>query len=183
MTDALATHYAGALADAVFAPGSGIRPEEAVRQFRDAEAAISASTDLQKALLSPAVAKSRKMAVIAELASQLGLDRLVRNFLLVVTTHRRTRELGKMRAEFEDVVDERLGWISADIASAKELTADQREEIERALGARLGKHIRAHYHADAALLGGVRARVASKEYDATLRGKLESMRRRLAGSL
>jgi F-type H+-transporting ATPase subunit delta len=183
MTDALATHYARALADAVFAPGSGLKPEEAVRQLRDAEAAISGSADLQKALLSPAVTKSRKRAVVAELAGQAGLDRLIRNFLLVAITHRRTRELGKMRAEFERVVDERLGWIPADIASAQELTADQRERIEGALGARLGKHIRAHYRTDPALLGGVRARVASKEYDATLRGKLESMGRRLAGSL
>jgi F0F1-type ATP synthase delta subunit len=33
---------------------------------------------------------------------------------------------------------------------------------------------------DAGLIGGLHARVASREYDASVRGKLESMRQRLA---
>jgi F0F1-type ATP synthase delta subunit len=36
---------------------------------------------------------------------------------------------------------------------------------------------------DPALLGGIRARVASREYDATVRGRLERMRQRLAANL
>lgn len=183
MTDALAVHYADALADAVFAPGSGLDPEQAAQQFHDAEAAISASSDLQTALASPAVTKPRKMAIMSDLAKQMGLHRLLTNFLLVVTSHRRMDELARIRAEFERVVDERLGWIPAEIASARELTTEQRGEIERSLGDRLHKRIRASYRTDPALLGGVRVRVASREYDATVRGKLESMRRRLVGSL
>ncbi|MGH9583740.1 MAG: ATP synthase F1 subunit delta [Bryobacteraceae bacterium] len=183
MRDALAVHYAEALADAVFAPDSGTAPEQAVGQFRDAEAVISASADLQKALASPAVTRPRKMAIMSGLVGQMGLDRLMRNFLLVVVTHRRMQELSRIRTEFERLVDERLGWIPAEIASARDLTPEQRGEIERSLGDRLRKRIRAHYRTDPALLGGVRVRIASREYDATLRGKLESMRLRLAGSL
>ncbi|MGH9654105.1 MAG: ATP synthase F1 subunit delta [Bryobacteraceae bacterium] len=183
MTNSLAVHYAGALADAVFAPGSGLAPEQAARKFHDAEAAISASSDLQTALASPAVTKSRKMAIMSDLAKQMGLHRLLTNFLLVVTRHRRMAELAHIRTEFERIVDERLGWIPAEIASARDLTAEQRGEIERSLADRLHKRIRASYRSDPALLGGVRVRVASREYDATLRGRLESMRRRLVGSL
>ncbi len=183
MTDALAVHYARALADAVFAAHSGLKPEEAVQQLRDAEALLASSGDLRKVLLSPAVPKSRKVALVMALAEKLGLHRIIKNFLLVVIAHRRTRELGKMRAEFERVVDDRLGWISAEIESARELTGEQRQQIERALGARFGKYIRAHYRVDPNLLGGVRARVASREYDATLRSKLETMRYQLMGSL
>lgn len=182
MTDALATHYAQALADAVFAPGAGISPEDAVDQLRNAEAMVSGSADLQMALASPAVKKSRKIAIMSALAKELKLGRLLRNFLLVVTNHRRIGELPRIRAEFERVVDARLGWIPADIASARELTGEQRGEIERSLADRLNKRIRAHYRVDPALLGGVRVRVASREYDATIRGKLESMRRELVGS-
>lgn len=182
MRDALATHYAQALVDALFAPGADISPEQAVGQLRAVEAAVSTSQDLQMALASPAVAKPRKMAIMSELADKLGLSRLLRNFLLVATKHRRTNELGGIRAEFERLVDARLGWVPAEIASAQELTAEQRGRIERTLGDRLKKRIRAHYGVDPALLGGVRVRVASREYDATLRGKLENMRRELAGS-
>lgn len=180
MTGALATHYARALADAVFAPGSGLEPRDAVAQLRGSESLISGSKDLELALLSPAVPTTRKKAVITRLADELGLHRILRNFLLVVVSHRRTKELPAIRKDFEAVVDERLGWIPADVESAKDLNAEQRGEIERALGARYGKRIRAHYKVDPTLLAGARVHIASKEYDATLRGKLEGMRQRLA---
>jgi F-type H+-transporting ATPase subunit delta len=183
MAEALATHYAHALADAVFAPDSGLPPEEAIAQLRAAETLVSSSKLLQQALLSPAVSKSRKKAVISTLAGQLALHRVIRNFLLVVITHRRTHELRSMRRHFEAVVDERLGWVPAEIASAKDLNPQQRKEVERILGEKLGKFIRATYSVAPALLAGVRARVASREYDATLRGKLDSMRQRLAAHL
>jgi F-type H+-transporting ATPase subunit delta len=131
-------------------------------------------------LISPAVSKARKSAIAKRLAEELGVHRKVRNFLLVLVAHRRTRDLSAIRRSFEEVVDERLGWLPAVITSATELSAQQREQIERALGGKLGKFIRAHYEVDPALIGGVRARVASREYDASIRGRLESMRRRLA---
>lgn len=182
MSGALATHYARALADAVFGAKSGLSPQDAVEQLRSAESLMSGSIVLQRALLSPAVVKRRKEAVVAKLAAELGLDRIIRNFLLVLVAHRRTNEFNAIRREFERVVDERLGWIPAEIASAKELNAQQKQEIERALGTKLGKFIRAHYAVEPKLLAGIRARVASREYDATLRGKLEHMRQRLAAS-
>ncbi|MDQ2948168.1 MAG: ATP synthase F1 subunit delta [Acidobacteriota bacterium] len=179
MTGALSTHYARALADAVFGPNAGLPPQDAVAQLTNAETVITGSKDLQLALLSPAVSKSRKVAVVSKIAEVLGLHRIVRNFLLVVVTHRRTHQLKSIRQEFELVVDERLGWVRAEITSGRELTSAQREEIERVLGSKLGKFIRADYNVDPAVLAGVRARVASKEYDATLRGKLDDMRQRL----
>ena len=180
MAAALAGHYANALADAVFAPNSGLRPEDAAAQLRGAEELVSGSRDLQLALESPAVGKQHKTAVVAKLADELGLHRLMRNFLLVVVGHRRTRDLKDIRREFEAAVDQRLGWIPAEITSARELGAPQRQEVERVLGSKLGKFIRAHYRVDVGLIGGLRARVASREYDASVRGKLESMRQCLA---
>ena len=182
MDGAVAKHYAGALADAVFKPNSGLTPQDAVEQMSAVEALFAESKQLTRAMLSPAVQRPRKEAVIARLADELGLHRLIKNFLLVIVSHRRTADLGAMAREFAAVVDERLGWIPAEITSAKELTPEQREEVERALGTKLGKFIRAQYSLDSGLLAGVRARVASKEYDATVRGSLEQMGRRLTAT-
>lgn len=179
MTDALSAHYAKALADIVFGPNSTLRPEDAVRQLADAEQAFSASKDLQLALLSPAVNKKRKAAIVRRIADDAGFDRLIRNFLAVIAAHRRMHELKAILQSFREVVDERLGWVRAEIASASELTPEQRNQIEKSLGAKLGKFIRAEYRVDPSLLGGIRANVASKEYDATLRGKLDSLRGQL----
>ncbi len=183
MINALSSHYAHAFASAVFAPNSGLQPEEAVTQLLAAESLISGSKELENALLSPAINKNRKTAVISKLSDELGLHRLVRNFLLVVISHHHTKDLRGIRQEFEAEVDKRLGWISADIASAQELSPQQKEELERTLGTKLGKFVRAKYQVDPNLLAGVRARVASREYDASLRGKLERMRQKLTAAL
>jgi F-type H+-transporting ATPase subunit delta len=183
MQGALASHYARALADAVFAPSSGLRPEDALQQLRAVDELFSGSQKLQRALISPAVTKPRKSAIISRLAEELGVHRRIRNFLLVLVAHRRIKELGAIRRSFEEVIDERLGWVPARIASAQELNPQQREHIERALGIKLGKFIRAQYEVDPALIGGVRARVASREYDASVRGRLESLRQRLAATV
>jgi F-type H+-transporting ATPase subunit delta len=179
MSEALPNHYAKALADAVFAPNSGLAADEASRQLSAAADLLAGSRELQLALLSPAVSKSRKSAVVSRLADELGLHRLIRNFLLVVVQHRRATGLPAMRKSFDEILDEREGWIRAEIASARELDTAQRESIERALGTKLGKFIRAHYVVDPSVIGGIRAHVGSKEYDATVRGKLEGMRQRL----
>jgi F-type H+-transporting ATPase subunit delta len=180
MPDALSVHYAAALANAVFAPNAGLTPEDAIAQLRLAESLLTGSKQLEHALLSPAVSKARKKTVIEKLATEMGLHRLIHNFLLVVVTHRRTREIPAIRKSLEAAVDERLGWVPAEIASAKDLSDEQKQDIERSLGTKLGKLIRADYQVDPTLIGGIRARVASREYDATVKGKLENMRQRLA---
>ena len=183
MQEALASHYARALADAVFNPNSGLSPAEARRQLEAVAEPVANSQDLRLALLSPVVARPRKEAVVARIADDLGLHRLIKNFLLVLVLHRRISDLRSIQQHFELIADEREGWIPAEITSAKNLTAPQREQIERALGSKLGKFIRAHYIVDPALIAGIRARVASIEYDASLRGKLDSMRERLVAQV
>jgi F-type H+-transporting ATPase subunit delta len=183
MADAISRHYAGALADAVFSPGSGLDPQEAVAQLKAVTALVAGSKDLELAMLSPSVPKSRKQAVITRLVEELGVHRLIRNFLLVIMSHRRTHNLKEIESNFDLLVDERLGWIPAEISSARELVLGERQEIEKVLGTKLGKFIRARYKVDPALIGGVRARVASREYDATVRGKLDSLRQRLVAHL
>jgi F-type H+-transporting ATPase subunit delta len=182
MAEALAVHYANALANAIFAQkpsDQALPPEQAVGQLKQMEELVSGSKELERALLSPAVTKSRKSAVIATLSDELGLHKIIRNFLLVVVTHRRVNDLSAIRRQLELAVDERLGWVPAEIISARELNPGQRDEIEQVLGTKVGKFIRAHYKVDPSLLAGVRAHVASKQYDASLRGKLEAMRQRL----
>jgi F-type H+-transporting ATPase subunit delta len=179
MTGALAVHYADALADTVFAPTSGLTPDQAVAQLRDAVATVEGSKELQEALLSPAVNKGTKIRVVSDLAKLLGIHRIIQNFLSVVVTHRRIRELPAILREFGRIVDEKLGIVSAEIVSAKELTGQEQQQVEHALAQKLGKTIRANYRVNPALLGGVRARVASREYDATLEGKLQALRQRL----
>ncbi len=180
MTDALAVHYAEALADAVFAPDSGLKPEQAIEQMRTAAEFFAGSSDLHRILLSPAVLRSKKAALVGKIADDYAFHRLIRNFLMVVVEHRRAAELGRIVEGLEAAIDERLGLERAEIVSANELSDQQKREIEDALATTRGKRIRPIYQIDPAIVGGVIARLGSKEYDGSLRGRLQEMRRRLA---
>ena len=179
MTGAIAAHYAKALADTVFAPNSGLRPQDAVVQLAAAEELVTNSKELQRILVSPAVNRPNKERVVRAIADQLELHRLLRNFLLVLVKHRRIKELRAIRSEFEQVVDERTGWIRAQIASARPLSDDEKQEVERALGTKMGKFIRAQYSVDPQLLAGIRAQVGTVVYDASLRNRFEGLRQQL----
>jgi len=180
MRDALSDHYAHALADAVFADGSGLAPEEAIKQLAAAVDLVKSSEQLHLILLSPAVPRAKKTQIVGQLLDGQGIHRLIRNFLMVIVEHRRTHELDRIQSSFEEAVDERQGFVRAEIVSASELTESQRQVLLHALGTKAGKFIRPVYKIDKDILGGVVARLGSKEYDGSLTGRLKAMRRRLA---
>jgi F-type H+-transporting ATPase subunit delta len=179
MVKALDTHYARALADAVMGPHSDLTPEQALLELRLATDVLQASPDLQKCLLSPAVPRAKKEQLVATLATEFNMHRLMINTLRMVVHHRRIGQLRGVATEFERIIDERTGFQRADIVSATALNDEQKSEIVSALGQASGKTIRPHFKTDPSLLGGVVARLASKEYDGSLKGRLEVLRRRL----
>ena len=54
------------------APGSPLKPEDAVAQLRAMDAIIQESAELRNALLTPAIQNSRKRAVLAKLLQSTG---------------------------------------------------------------------------------------------------------------
>ena len=179
MNGALASHYACALADAVFSSDSDLVPQDAVEQLRSIESLLSSCQQLQLILVSPAIAKDQKTALIHQLADDLGLHSTIHNFMLLVVLHRRTGELKRILTHFEELVDERLGFVPAEIYSGRKLSVEERGKIERALIENSGKPVKARYRVDSSLIGGIKAFVNHKEYDATIRGKLERLRTQL----
>jgi F-type H+-transporting ATPase subunit delta len=177
---AVATRYARALADVVTANASPLRPEAAVSELRAFEAALQSSTELQNALISPAVPASRKRAVVARIAQTLNLSRISQNLLFVLIDHRRIHSLSAVIHSFELIVDERLGFARAEVASASELTEAQRKALNVELERLTGKRVRMRFTVDQSLIGGVVTRIGSTLYDGSVRGQLSSMGRRLS---
>ena len=180
---AVAARYANALADVVTAGNSALQPQDAVGELRAFEGVLNQSHDLREALHTPAIAGSRKKAVVGRLADLLNLSRISRNFLLVLIGHRRIVLLGEILQAFEIVLDERSGYIRAEIASAAALGDDQRAQLEAELAKLTGKRIRPDYKVDESLIGGVVAKVGSYMYDGSVRGSLESLGKRLTAPI
>jgi F-type H+-transporting ATPase subunit delta len=173
MLSAVSTRYAKALVDVVTEPGSNIDPQTAMEQLRQVAAMVAASDDLRGALLSPAVSPSRKRAVIAKL---INVHVKIRNFLYVVIDHRRVHEIPSIAEAFEVLLDEHLGFVRADVSSARDLNQEQRAALEVQLTRMSGKKAKLKFTTDPALVAGVVARVGSRVYDGSVRGQLERLR-------
>lgn len=181
MAAAVANRYAHALADIVMASGSPLKPEDAVAQLRAVEGLIEESPELRTALLTPAIQNSRKRAVMADLLAKIGGSPLIRNFVYVVIDHRRIGVIGEIREAFELLLDERRGFVRAEISSAAPLNQQLGAGLESELSKLTGKRMRLRFDVDPALLGGVVARIGSTVYDGSVRGELRALGKKLAG--
>jgi len=180
MATAVAHRYARALVDVVMEPGSPLKPEDAVKQLAAVETLIQESPELRIALLTPAIQTSRKRAVMAKLLERIGGSLLIRNFVYVVIDHRRIGAIADIRQAFEEQLDERLGFVRAEVTSAAPLDGPQTEGLESELARLTGKRMRLRFDIDPALLGGVVARIGSTVYDGSIRGELQELGRKLA---
>jgi len=182
MLSVVASRYARALVDVVAEPGSGIEPALALEQLRSVVKLIKESQILQTALESPAVAPSRKRAVMRRLLEPAGIHEKVRNFVYVVTDHRRVHEFASIVEAFETLLDQRLGLVAAEIQSARALTDAQRAGLETEVSRLCGKKAKLKFSTDPALIAGVVARVGSTVYDGSVRGQLQRLRTRLGAA-
>jgi F-type H+-transporting ATPase subunit delta len=181
MPHALAFRYARALADLVLEPGSKADAAAVMAEVESFERALAASADLKIVLESPTVQPARKRAVVARLAETMPLSSLVRRFLFVLIDHRRVPLLADVREAFQATIDERLGMVRADVASARPLGPAERERIVATLGRLTGRQARAEFRIERELIGGVVARIGSTVYDGSIRGQLQELKQRLTG--
>jgi len=179
ISQAIVTRYASALADVITGP-KGMDAAQASQQLRAFEALLVQSAELRNVLASPAVSAARKRAVVKDLADRLGVARIIRNFLLVLTDHRRLPALAQVIDSFEVQLDERLGFVRANLLSARELDDRQKTALVDGLSRFTGKKVRARFSVQADLIGGVVAHIGSTLYDGSVRGQLNSLARRLA---
>jgi F-type H+-transporting ATPase subunit delta len=179
-SSAVVNRYAGALVDIVISSASGIDPALAIRQLRSFDAAVKSTPELRIILASPAVSSARKRLVVRRIGEALGTERIILNFLLVLTDHRRAAALPEMIHAFEILLDERLGFVRAEVRSAYEMTAEQQQKLSAELARLAGSQVRMRCAVDPDLIGGVTAAVGAKVYDGSVRGQLATLRQRLA---
>jgi F-type H+-transporting ATPase subunit delta len=180
ISPAVVNRYANALADVVLSPGSDVNPHDAAVQLRALSDAIDESSDLRAVLASPAVPVARKRVVLKDIAGKLGASRTVRNFILVLSDHRRMAALDQVLAAIENIFDERAGFVRADIRSASDLSAAQQNQLSGQLSTIAGQPVRLRFAIDPELIGGVTAKIGSTVYDGSVRGQLADIGRRLS---
>jgi len=182
MPSAVSLRYARALVDTVTAPRApepAGDPRSVATELAGFQGLLKDNAELGILFSTPAISAAKKKAVLAELASLLGLTSWSRSFLQVVIDHDRMALLGEMAAAFDTLLDERLGIAAADITTARPLEEEEKRTLAEALRARTGKQVRMNFSLDPSLISGIVARVGSTIYDGSVRGLIERLRAQL----
>jgi F-type H+-transporting ATPase subunit delta len=144
--------------------------------LKSLKAMTASSADLRTLLHSPGFSSEQKAAGLAGIAAKAGFDALTQKFLAFVASQRRAAALMSMVTSFEDLAAKARGAISAEVVTAIPMSAVQAKGVAAALRQALGKDPEVTTRVDPALLGGIKVRVGSRLFDASLKSKLDSLK-------
>jgi F-type H+-transporting ATPase subunit delta len=167
----------GRYAQALFELAKGQGDAAAVEaDLKSLKAMRAESADLRTLLGSPTFDAEQKGLGLAAIAEAAQFSPTTRKFLGLVAANRRAGALPSMIAAFEKLAAENRGAVSAEVTTAMPLTAAQTKALAAALRTALGKDPEVETRVDPAILGGIKVRVGSRLFDASLKSRLDSLK-------
>ena len=166
--------YARALFEAAQAQGRIDVARDQVAQLADA---LEATPELEAFLANPQLDPGAKADVLDEVTT--GADPVVRNFVRVVAAKGRAGQLRTIADEFEAIVDAEQGRLKVELTTAYELAEDEARAIVAKIEQSSGRTVEASRAVDPDLIGGMILQAGSLRVDASVRGRLERLRRDL----
>lgn len=140
------------------------------------EAARAESDDLRRLLSSPAFTAEQKAAGLNALADAGKAHDLTKKFLGLLSANNRASALPAVAAAFRKLAADKRGAVAAEVVTAVALSAAQQKALAGALQQALGKAPEITTRVDPSILGGLRVRVGSRLFDASLKSKLDSLK-------
>jgi len=140
--------------------------------------ALDESPELQGFLANPQLEPAAKADVLAQLTQ--GADELVTNALRLLAEKGRASEIAQVYEEFRAFVDRARGRVAVELTTAHELSDDEARTIVDKIEKASGRTVEATRVVDPGLIGGMILRAGSLRVDASVRGRLERLRRELA---
>jgi F-type H+-transporting ATPase subunit delta len=109
-----------------------------------------------------------------------GADQILLNFLSLLIENHRMPVIYRIRQEYERLWDEENRTLPVEITSAIELDQATTESLGRTIGERAGRKVTLAARVDPDILGGIVVRVGNSILDASIRNRLEQLRRHVA---
>jgi F-type H+-transporting ATPase subunit delta len=146
----------------------------------DVVASVQEVPELGAVLRNPQLDSRAKVAVVTDLTA--SANELVRNTLLLLVEKGRIGEVEDVAKEFEALVARAERRLDLELTTAVELSDDEANSLVQRISGTLGRPIDARRSVDPGLIGGVVLQVGSLRLDASVRGRLDKLRRELAGT-
>jgi F-type H+-transporting ATPase subunit delta len=166
--------YARAFADVVF--DQKLDPAKTLQEAQSLAQLAASSLELREVWEAPSIPAEQKRALLDAIVARGGYSRPVRNFVAVLMDHRRIKFLDAIVTEFAHELNRRMGFIEAQITSARELGEPERSALEAQVAKLTGHKVRARYAEDRSILGGAIVKIGSTIYDGSVKGQLEKIR-------
>jgi F-type H+-transporting ATPase subunit delta len=148
---------------------------EQLGQFADA---LDSNRELAVFFFSPYFSTREKQQALERILD--GADVLFLNFLELLIEKHRMPVIFRTRQQFEQMWERAHQLLPVDITSAIELDPETTESLGRRIGVRAGRKVRLAAHVDPDILGGIVLRVGNSILDASIRNRLEQLRRHVA---
>jgi ATP synthase F1 delta subunit len=171
----LAEVYARALFEVARETGKLDELREQLGQFADA---LNEKRELAVFFFSPYFSTKEKQDALERILD--GADESFLNFLRLLIEKHRMPVIFRIRQQFERLWEQENQLLPVDITSAIELDEDTTESLGRRIGERAGRRVRLAAHVDPDILGGIVLRVGNSILDASIRNRLEQLRRHVA---
>ena len=110
----------------------------------------------------------------------VGADPIFVNFLELLIEKHRMPVIFRIRQAFEQLWEEENRTLPVEITSAIELDQGTTESLARQIGERAGRKVKLATRVDPEILGGLVVRVGNSILDASIRNRLEQLRRHVA---
>ena len=166
--------YANALFEAAQEQGKLEPVGEQLAQLVEAEREVP---ELRELLRNPQLDPRARRAALEDVLG--GTEQLLRNFLLVLSDKGRAGQLEEIAAEFERLVADAEGIVHAELTTAVELSDDEAQKLLQQIEQASGRKVEATRGVDPELIGGIVLQVGSHRLDASVRGRLDRLRRQL----
>jgi F-type H+-transporting ATPase subunit delta len=140
------------------------------------KAMLAESADLRTLLASPTFGAEDKAKGLVAVAARAKFHALTQKFLGFLAQQRRAGALASVITSFEALSAAHRGVTSAQVTTAVALTDAQAKGLRAALRQALGRDPEIETRVDPAILGGLKVRVGSRLYDASLKSKLDSLK-------
>jgi len=173
--DELAEVYARSLFEVARDQGKLDELREQLGQFADA---LDQNRELAVFFFSPYFSTKEKQDGLERLLD--GADETFLNFLKLLIENHRMPVICRTRQQFERLWERENRLLPVDITSAIALDQETTENLGRTIGERAGRKVRLAAHVDPDILGGIVLRVGNSILDASIRNRLEQLRRHVA---
>ncbi len=171
----LARVYGRSLFEAALDNGRLDELREQLGQFADA---LDENRGLAVFFFSPYFSTEEKRDALDRLLT--GADPLFVNFLMLLIEKHRMPVIFRIRHEYERLWEEENRLLPVEITSAIELDRATTENLGRTIGERSGRRVNLAAHVDPEIIGGIVVRVGNSILDASIRNRLEQLRRHVA---